>query len=178
MTTTVNQPALERLRQTQRDQLQSLLAEQPPPLVGDEEIEAHFANMPERYWGHVNEEDVRWHLETLHAFFASLTGRNSQAVAPVVRWRHFPDGGFTEVVIGTWDRLGLCAKVACSFAEVGLNIFHADIYTRDDDVVLDIFRVYDGENSHIRDEARLVDVARRLAKSLSEQVGAVLPPLN
>src|SRR2546422_9898762 len=99
MTTTVNQPALEKLRQTRRDQLQDLIAER-PPLVSAEEIEAHFANMPTRYWGHVNEDDVRWHLEMLHTFFASLTGKDSQAVAPVVRWRHFPDGGFTEVVIG------------------------------------------------------------------------------
>src|SRR5258706_4350010 len=94
-----------------------------PAWLTEEELEAHLAHMPARYWMHVNEADVLWHLESLHSFFSNLKQKDAPAVAPVVRWRHFPGGGYTEVVVCTWDRLGLCAKVAGSFAAVGIGIF-------------------------------------------------------
>ena len=166
---TIDQLTLELLRESQRQQLQVAVLRRRPAWLSADELDAHFARMPARYWTHVNEADVLWHLATLHEFFDNLEEKDAPTVAPIVRWRHFPGGGYTEVLICTWDRLGLCAKVAGSFATVGINIFHADIYTRDDDVVLDIFRVYDQGNFPIRDESRLDTMAGLLAVSLSQQ---------
>jgi [protein-PII] uridylyltransferase len=126
-------------------------------------LETHFTNMPPRYWTRVDETTLRWHLDVLRAFFLHLNRDGANVTAPVLRWRHFPDRGYTEVAVCTWDRLGLLARVAGAFAEVGINILRADIYTRSDNVVLDLFHVCDTENSHVRDEARLIRMRRLLA---------------
>jgi [protein-PII] uridylyltransferase len=109
---------------------------------------------------------LRWHVEMIHEFFAGLAGSDLGTTHPVVRWRHFPDRGITEVVICTWDRLGLLAKVAGSLASVGLNIVRADVYTRTDNIVLDVFEVCTEEFGHADDELSLAHMVRLLSASL------------
>jgi len=66
--------------------------------------------------------------------------------------------GFTKVMVCTWDRHGLLAKVASAFSAVRINILQADVYTRADSLVLDVFRVRELEPSHIRDASRLSEM--------------------
>jgi [protein-PII] uridylyltransferase len=136
------------------------------PGIAQEEIEIHFAHMPSRYWSRVDTGSVRWHLNCLHEFLSRIVDPNEVATSPVVRWRHFPDRGITEVLVCTWDRVGLLAKVAGAFAEVGLNIVRADIFTRADSVVLDIFQVCDENYRHVDDESRLERMAQILDAAL------------
>jgi len=139
--------------------------------IGMEELDVHFTHMPARYWARVDEETLRGHLEIIHAFLESLRESDTDATRPMVRWRHSPDRGVTAVEVFTWDRLGLLAKVAGAFAAVGLNIVRADIFTRADNVVLDVFEVCNADEGHVRDESRLEKMTRLLEMALK-------PPAN
>lgn len=132
-----------------------------------EELELHFVGMPLRYWPRVDAATLRWHLDIVHEFIDGLARSDVMLAPPVVRWRHLPDRGFSEVVVCTWDRLGLLAKIAGSFAAVGLNIVRADIYTRADNVVLDIFQVCDEQVRHVQDISRLKQMEHLLTVALS-----------
>ncbi len=139
--------------------------------VRSEELEVHFAGMPVRYWPRVDSTSLRWHLDIIHEFTDSLTRSDVLLAPPVLRWRHFPERGFSEVVVCAWDRLGLLAKIAGSFAAAGLNIVRADIYTRADNVVLDVFQVCDESVRHIREISRLKQMEQLLTVALMNPNG-------
>lgn len=126
-------------------------------------LDAHTAHMPPRYWARVDGSALRWHLNVLRAFFLRLNADGPNVTVPVVRWRHVPERGYTEVAVCTWDRIGLMARVAGAFAEVGINILRADVYTRADNVVLDFFHVSDGDTGGVCAEKRLLRMRRLLA---------------
>jgi [protein-PII] uridylyltransferase len=130
--------------------------------------------MPQRYWARVDVATLRWHLETLHDFFQTVVSDDTPATVPVVRWRHLPARGCTEVIIGTWDRLGLLAKIAGAFAQVDLNILRADVYTRRDHVVLDIFQVCANGQRPVADEVCLVRLREILAAALAAHESVLL----
>jgi [protein-PII] uridylyltransferase len=153
--------------ETQRENLKKSVREDLPAEVSEEEIEAHFTHMPQRYWRRSDSTQVAWHLETAHEFFMRLLDEEIEATAPVIRWRHFPDRGYSEAVVCSWDRHGLFAKIAGSFAAARINILSADIFTRSDNLVLDIFQVCDLEHHAIRDGNRTNKVARLLSDSLT-----------
>jgi [protein-PII] uridylyltransferase len=139
--------------------------------IRSEELELHFASMPLRYWPRVDSESLRWHLEIVHEFVDGLTHSDVLLAPPVMHWRHFPDRGFSEVVVCAWDRLGLLAKIAGAFAATGLNILRADIYTRTDNVVLDVFQICDEDLRHVEDISRLKQMEQLLAVAFSPNGG-------
>jgi len=138
------------------------------PWLNKDELEAHFTGMPWRYWAGVNEDDLLLHLRTVHAFFQSLTAPETEGTAPVVRWRQFPERGVTEALVCTWDRQGLLVKVAGAFATVRINIVQAVVYTRADNVVLDVFEVCDPERREIQDESLLHKMVCLLEAAVSQ----------
>jgi [protein-PII] uridylyltransferase len=140
--------------------------------VRSEELEVHFAGMPVRYWPRVDSTSLRWHLDIIHEFTDGLTRSDVLLAPPVLRWRHFSERGFSEVVVCAWDRLGLLAKIAGAFAAAGLNILRADIYTRADNVVLDVFQVCDENVRHVRDISRLKQMEQLLMMALMNPHGA------
>ena len=159
--------AARKVFEAQRLRLYRAMAEIDDWAISPEELDMHFASMPVRYWARIDGVTLRWHLEMIHKFFVRLSNADLAATVPVVRWRHFPDRGITEVAVCTWDRLGLLAKVAGSLAAVGLNIVRADVYTRADNIVLDVFEVCTETFNHVEDELSLAHVIRLLTASLS-----------
>jgi [protein-PII] uridylyltransferase len=144
--------------QQRRELLRDRLRIHPLTGISPDEVQAHFQSMPARYWEQVSESELVWGLETIHDFFKSLTAPDSIGSVPVVRWKAVPEQGFTKVMICTWDRHGLLAKVASAFSAVRINIIQADVYTRTDSLVLDVFRVRETEPIHVRDAARLSEM--------------------
>src|SRR5262245_51844223 len=85
-----------------------------------EEVEAHCNLMPARYWESVNDIDLPWGLETVHAFLETTAMSNTPPTNPYVSFREAPEGGFTRMMLSTWDRHGLLAKTAAAFSAARL----------------------------------------------------------
>ncbi len=108
--------------------------------VDADEVEAHFKNLPPRYFNTISENLMIAHLQNVHRFFFSqVSGEN--ALMPIIEWRDRPEQGHSEVIIVTWDRQRLFAKITGAFAANDLSILSAEIFTRNDDIVIDTFRI-------------------------------------
>jgi [protein-PII] uridylyltransferase len=154
--------------QARRARLREDLQRRTLPGIGADEIEAHFLSMPAHYWDHVDENDLRWGLQTIHGFLECLTSPKASPTRPFVDWREALGTATIQVMLCTWDRQGLLAKAAASFSAAGLNILQADVFTRTDNLVLDRFSVIPSDERTIDSAARLKEVSFLLEGALSE----------
>ncbi len=139
-----------------------------PGRGGHDEIQAHFACMPDHYWQRVTEGDLIGDLAAVHAFLSRLAA-SQQATPPVaVVWQHFPESGFTRLRVCSWDCCGLLAKIAAALGAMRLNVIRADVHTRSDHVVLDVFDVCGEDDGHIKDTSRLDSIAFLVEGALSQ----------
>ena len=106
-----------------------------------EEVEAHFKAMPERYFSHRGATSIARHVKLFRRFFKSVHRTTPDAMVPKLGWEARPDEGYSLLEVAGWNRKMLLAKVAGALAARNLNILSADFFTRSDDLVLDIFRV-------------------------------------
>jgi [protein-PII] uridylyltransferase len=114
-----------------------------PDHLSEEELQAHFATLPARYFQIHPAGDVLADLMLAHRFMRLQVSDDEDVLAPVVNWHNEPDCGYNVVKVCTWDRAGLFRKIAGSLSAAGLNILSAQIFTRTDDIVLDTFFVAD-----------------------------------
>jgi [protein-PII] uridylyltransferase len=131
-----------------------------------EEIDAHFHQMPNRYFLSFDASAIAEHLRLFREFFYSLSRSGVAVSAPVVKWINRPEKGHTEVWICGWDRQGLLERIAGAFAATNLNILSADVFTRSDDLVLDIFRVCDFRRRCVDSPRERAHFESLLAKAL------------
>jgi len=61
--------------------------------------------------------------------------------ASCIKWIDHTDKGYTELVLATRDKPLLLEKVCCALASEQINILSADLFTRTDKIVVNIFRV-------------------------------------
>jgi [protein-PII] uridylyltransferase len=113
------------------------------------EVEAHFATLPLRYFQIRTAKEVVDDLELAHHFMRRLILEDDHALSSVTAWRDEPDRGYGAVKVCTWDRAGLFSKIVGSLSAAGLNILGAQIFTRDDGIVLDTFFVNDGRTGNL-----------------------------
>ncbi len=130
------------------------------------EIEAHFQFMPERYFQAFDAPEITGHIRFFRELFAAFANPGMDARLPIVRWIARPEQGHSEVWICTWDRSDLLWHIAGSFAVVPLNILSADIFTRKDNLVLDVFRVCDTRFNAVSYEKEIAKVSKTLDQSL------------
>ena len=133
-----------------------------------DEIEAHFHSMPDLYLETVDAPTIAEHLRLVRQFLLNRREDDSpdSALAPAIRWRPQPDRGHTECWVCTWERRGLFAKIAGSFAAASLNILSADIFTRGDSLALDLFRVCDYSHRPVPEPRDLAAVESVLRQAL------------
>ncbi|MCX6894298.1 MAG: [protein-PII] uridylyltransferase, partial [Verrucomicrobia bacterium] len=124
-----------------RDGLRREVAKLLPEPLGEEELEAHFAALPPRYFLVHTAPEILDDVLLAHRFMRLLVSDVTNPLAPVVNWHNDPDRGGNVVKVCTWDRPGLFSKLAGSFSAAGLNILSAQIFTRADFVALDTFFV-------------------------------------
>lgn len=143
-------------RAARREELHRAVAEALPASYR-EELDAHFAGMPERYFHTRDADEIGRHLRLFRRFFEKGLEREGPNLEPVVEWIDHPESGHTEVLVCGWDRERLLERIAAAFLESGINVLGADIYTRSDMLALDIFRVSNHRNEPLpkeRDRAR------------------------
>jgi len=105
------------------------------------EVLAHFESLPPSYFETMSEELIREHISIVHGFLKYQLTHDDASLRPVVHWRNFPEQGYTEVTVVTWDRYRLFARVTGSFAACALTNLKADIFTRTDDIAIETFYV-------------------------------------
>jgi len=152
----------------ERDTLQASVAAQLPADYADE-IEAHFDFMPDNYFRASEVPEIAKHLKLFRSFFEKAFASNDRPLAPAISWEALPEQGHTIASVCTWDRQQLLAKIAGSFSIVPLNIPSADIFTREDHTVLDIFRVCDTKGRAVTDQRDLALVEKTLHSALEDE---------
>ncbi len=104
------------------------------------EVEAHFSNLPDRYFRTMSEEQIVGHINLIHFFLYRQVLQEEEALKPCLSWKDYPQEGYSAVAIVSWDRDRVFSKITGAFAAVGFSILSADIYTRTDNIVIDLFR--------------------------------------
>ena len=143
-----------------------------------EEVDAHFEFMPDNYFRAFGLQSIVSHLKLFRQFLHNLFAPYEPPLSPAVQWEAFPEQGHALASFCAWDAQQLLAKIAGSLAVVPLNILSADIYTRGDNVVLDIFRVCDARNRAVTDPRDHALVEMTLRHSLTTENFDFGPPLE
>jgi len=138
-----------RAEEKQRELLMKEVCEEIPAGLEAEEVEAHFAALPARYFQIHTAQEIVEDIELEHRFMEQQVEPGDNALAPATRWKHHRDRSYSDVRICTWDRAGLFSKIAGALSAVGLNILSAQIFTRNDGIVLDVFSVTDGRTGSL-----------------------------
>lgn len=133
-----------------------------------DELDAHFQYMPDRYFETFQAPAIADHLRLVRQFLAYSHEHDTveAGLSAAIQWKPQPDRGHTECWVCTWERKGLLAKLAGSFSAAGLNILSADIFTREDSIVLDMFRVSTAQNGAVVEPRDLAAVEGTLRSSL------------
>jgi [protein-PII] uridylyltransferase len=142
-----------------------------------EEIYSHFELMPASYYINTSGADVERHLMVIHRFLTRQleVEEAADALVPVVDWQSFPAQSYSQVSICTWDRLGLFSKICGALASAELNILRANVYTRGDHVVLDVFDVCDKDLAAVTDQRAIQTAEGMLERMLSNRENIEFP---
>lgn len=132
-----------RAEEKQRELLRQEVCKDLPAGSSAEEVVAHFEALPARYFLVHDVPAIVEDIELAHRFLAQVAD-SDEALAPATRWQHHRDRAYSDVRVCTWDRAGLFSNIAGALSAVGLNILSAQIFTRSDGIVLDVFSVTDG----------------------------------
>jgi [protein-PII] uridylyltransferase len=98
----------------------------------EEEVEHHFALLPERYLRATDAAHLSSH-------FRLVRSRGTRAAA--FEWADRGDGRGTDLTVTAADRPGLLSLLAGTLTVQGLDILAADVFARNDGLVLDTLRV-------------------------------------
>lgn len=140
-----------------------------------EELDAHFTGMEERYFLGNDTPAIVRHIRLFRRFFTEGLGKEGPNLAAAVEWIDHPEAGHAEVLVCGWDRERLLERITAAFLEAGINILGADINTRADGLVLDIFRVSNHRNEPLPKQRDRERFESRLSELLALPGSRALP---
>ena len=135
--------------------------------ITPEELEAHFATLPPRYFQIYTAREIFEDVLVAHRFMRLQISEEDSPLAPVINWHNEPDRGYNSVKVCTWDRAGLFTKIAGSVSSLGLNILSAQIFTRTDGIVLDEYFVTDARSGSLADRDQRDEFEKLLNRALT-----------
>lgn len=116
------------------------------------EIRQHFDRTPAAAFAYREATDVKSQVRAVrHFLHAEEQEGNPNAYC--IKWIDRPDKGYSELILASRDRPLLLEKLCCALASEQINILSADLFTRTDDIVLNIFRVCTTDFGPISDVA-------------------------
>jgi len=154
------------VQEKEREELMAEVAEDLPQSISEEEVAAHFEALPDRYFQAHGPEEIVEDIELAHRFLERQLEDGDSPLVPSIRWQHHRDRGYTDVRVCTWDRAGLFSSIAGGLSAVGLNILSAQIFTRSDGIVLDVFSVTDGKTGSLADQEQMEKFDKLLTRLL------------
>ena len=132
----------------------------------EDEINGHLEHLPDRYFQRHPVPEIVDHIRLFRKFLKGWANPENSPLTPAIKWIAHPHSGHSEVQFCGWDRWELLARIAGAFASAQINILSADIFTRDDNLVLDIFRVCNTKMEAVTDERDMAIFERRLLQAL------------
>ena len=135
--------------------------------VSEEEIEAHFSLLPERYFINTHADEIELHLRMVNQLLAQIqTAESMGALTPTVDWRDDIDLGMTVVNVVTWDRAGLFYRLAGALSLAGVNIVSTKAISRSDHITIDTFYIMDANGGTVSNTKARGIFQSRLEESL------------
>jgi [protein-PII] uridylyltransferase len=105
-----------------------------------EDIRQHFDRTPAAAFAYREAAEIKTQVRTVrHFLIAEDEGKSSHPYC--VKWTDHPDKGYSTLILASRDRPLLLEKLCCSLASEQINILSADLFTRTDNIVLNMFRV-------------------------------------
>jgi [protein-PII] uridylyltransferase len=104
------------------------------------DIARHFERMPAAAFHFRQPSDIVTQVRTVRHFLQH-EAESGDPLACCVKWIDHNDKGYTEIVIAARDRPLHLEKLCCAMASEEINILSADLFTRNDGIVVNIFRV-------------------------------------
>ncbi|NQX01116.1 [protein-PII] uridylyltransferase [bacterium] len=104
------------------------------------DVRRHFEQMPAAAFSFRQAAQVVTQVRTVRHFL-QREADTSDPHASCIKWIDQADKGYTEVVLATRDKPLHLEKICCSFASEQINILSADLFTRTDGIVVNLFRV-------------------------------------
>lgn len=146
----VHSADLPRQREEERMLMLKELLSREIEAVSNEEIEAHFSLLPERYFVNASPEEIALHLRMVHDLLHRIqSARSVGTLVPIVDWSDDTDRGWTTVTVVTWDRAGLFYKLAGALSVAGVNILSTKAISRSDHITIDTFYIIDAESGGV-----------------------------
>ncbi|WP_269523907.1 [protein-PII] uridylyltransferase [Coraliomargarita parva] len=167
---------LEQKRVEQKNMLYNDILERAIEGVSEEEIEAHFRLLPERYFINTTPNEVELHLRMVNGLLSQIQSAESMAaLAPIIDWSDDIDLGMTVVNVVTWDRAGLFYKLAGALSLAGVNIVSTKAISRTDHITIDTFHVMDPDGGVVTNSRAREVFEARLREALIEGKDLMTP---
>ncbi len=97
-----------------------------------EEIDAFLVSMPEQYLLSASTHRVLDHMNMMKKLPEDQL---------VIRHRHYPERGYTELTVCAYDAYGMFYRTAGTIASKNLNILRAQVFTSKNGVMIDTFQI-------------------------------------
>ena len=140
-----------------RKQVLALLKDE----VSAEALQEHFAKLPESYLLYTASAQIVLQLRLL---------RKLEAADVVIGWIDHSEQGYSDLILVTRDHPGLFAQIAGGLSAFNLNILSAQLSTREDGLVFDVFQVGSIGGTHQLHHEDQPRVEKLLKKVISGQV--------
>ncbi|WOO43358.1 [protein-PII] uridylyltransferase [Rubellicoccus peritrichatus] len=137
-----DQKSIRKKSEERKEMIHRDIIKQRLPDLAEDQVEAHFSLLPERYFIHNSTEEVILHLKMINQMLVTISESDSVgSLVPMIDWRDDHDQGFTVVNVITWDRAGLFYKLAGALTVAGVNILSTKAISRSDHITIDTFYI-------------------------------------
>jgi [protein-PII] uridylyltransferase len=155
-----------RIQERKTMTLQELIAKTIPG-ISEDEINAHFGLLPDRYFIHTDATEIALHIQMVHRLLKSITTADSVgSLRPIIEWKDDLNRSLTVVNVVTWDRAGLYYKLAGAFSVAGLSILGSKVISRTDHIAIDTFYVVEPGRGPVQSASAQEKFAKTIEEAL------------
>ena len=129
------------------------------------QMEQHFEKMPDTYFRFREPVNISKHIKSVQTFLKRDNASDENAFECDMTWINHDERAQTELLVTAWNRPLFLEKVCCALASNEINIISADVYTRTDGIVCDLFQVCTMDHEPVtseRDRKRVLDTFRAI----------------
>ena len=130
-----------------------------------EQMELHFELMPAPYFRFREPRNISIHIKSVQTFLKREEDAEEGTFECDMSWIDRDDRSNTELLVTAWNRPLFLEKICCALAAHEINIISADVYTRADGVVCDLFQVCTVDREPVtseRDRKRVLETFRAI----------------